>query len=129
MLADSSKLTPYRPHENGPLTTIRVIPGAVEISMLYDLPGCHTRLHSHAFEHTMHCDSGMARIEIDGVASIVRAGDSYVVEAHKQHSVHPLELDTVLRCVHEHADIDPAKLDGQGIPLEWLDRLTDKAPA
>jgi quercetin dioxygenase-like cupin family protein len=119
-------LTPYRPHADGPLTTISVRPGAVEVAMLYDLPGCHTRLHAHTFDHVMHCDAGRARIEIDGQVSIVGPGDTYLVEAHKQHSVVPLALDTVLRCVHEHADIDPAKTDGHGIPMEWLDRLTDK---
>jgi mannose-6-phosphate isomerase-like protein (cupin superfamily) len=119
----------YRSHEDGPLTTISIEPGAVVITMLYDLPACYTRLHAHTFDHWMECVQGAARIAIDGQASIVRAGDRYLVEAHKQHSVHPLSLDTMLRCVHEHADIHPAKTDGRGIPLEWLDRLTDKVDA
>jgi quercetin dioxygenase-like cupin family protein len=113
----------YRTHEDGPLTTIRIEPGAVVVEMLFDLPGCHTRLHAHTFDHTMHCVSGRARIEIDGDVSIVGPGDSYLVEAHKQHAVWPLALDTVLRCVHEHADIHPNKA-GDGIPAEWLQRLT-----
>ncbi len=118
----------YRTHDDGPLTTIRIEPGAVVVEMLFDLPICHTRLHSHTFDHTMHCVRGAARIMIDGKASEVTAGDSYLVEAHKQHGVWPLEFDTLLRCVHEHADIDPSKA-GDGIPLEWLDRLTDKVAA
>lgn len=118
----------YRTHEDGPLTTIGILPGAVVVTMRFDLPGCHTRLHSHAFDHTMHCDAGRARIEIDGVASIIGPGDSYMVAAHKQHKVDPLALDTVLRCVHEHADIHPDHA-GDGIPLEWLERLTDKVQA
>lgn len=117
----------YRDHPDAPLTKISVIAGAVVITMLFDLPDCRTRLHSHTFDHTMHCDAGRARIEIDGVVSIVGSGDSYLVEAHKQHSVQPLALDTVLRCVHEHADIHPDKMDGEGIPLEWLDRLTERS--
>lgn len=118
-------MEPYRPHEGGPLTTISIEPGAVVVTMAFDLPGCHTRLHSHTFDHVMHCDAGRARIEIDGVQSIVGPGDSYTVEAHKRHGVQPLSLDTVLRCVHEHADIHPDNaLDG--VPLEWLHRLTDK---
>lgn len=117
----------YRSQPDAPLTSIRIEPGQVVVSMLFDLPGCHTRLHAHTFDHTMHCDAGRARIEIDGVESIVGPGDSYLVEAHKQHAVQPLALDTVLRCVHEHADIHPDKA-GDGIPMEWLDRLTHKEP-
>lgn len=119
----------YRTHENGPLTTIHVEPGAVIVTMQFDLPGCHTRLHSHTFDHWMECVRGAARVEIDGIESFVREGGRYLVEAHKQHGVWPLSIDTVLRCVHEHADIHPDKMDGTGIPLEWLDRLTDKVEA
>ena len=115
----------YRTHEDGPLTTISIEPGAVCIRMDFDHPGAFTRLHSHAFDHWMEVVSGSARIVIDGVETIVRQGDRYLVEAHKQHGVWPLESGTVLRCVHEHADIHPDKLTGEGIPLEWLRRLTD----
>jgi quercetin dioxygenase-like cupin family protein len=119
----------YRTHEDGPLTEIHIEPGAVVVTMTFDVPGCHTRLHSHTFDHWMECLSGRARIEIDGDVRIVNPGDRYLVEAHKHHSVNPLGLDTVLRCVHEHADIHPSKMDGQGIPLEWLYRLTDEETA
>ncbi|SNT29231.1 hypothetical protein SAMN06265795_12260 [Noviherbaspirillum humi] len=115
----------YRTHDDGPLTSISVVPGAVVIEMDFDVPGCHTRLHAHTFDHWMECVRGSARVEIDGIESIVGPGDRYLVEAHKKHAVHPLALDTLLRCVHEHADIHPDKTDGEGIPLEWLQRLTD----
>lgn len=118
----------YRTHDDGPLTTISIEPGAVIVTMAFDQPASHTKLHAHTFDHWMECVSGLARIEIDGVAQIVRPGDRYMVEAHKQHSVTPLALDTVLRCVHEHADIHPDKA-GNGIPLEWLKRLTDEVAA
>ena len=114
----------YRTNADGPLTTIHIEIGTVVIEMLFDVPGCFARLHSHTFPHTMTCVHGMARIEIDGVESIVREGETYLVEAHKQHGVWPLAIDTVLRCKHEHADIHPDQA-GSGIPLEWLDRLTD----
>ena len=116
----------YRSHDDSPLTTISVKPGAVVIEMLFDKPGCHTRLHSHTFDHWMECVKGSALIEIDEVASVVKAGDRYLVKAHKRHSVQPLALDTELRCVHEHSDIQPGSNDA--IPREWLHRLTD-APA
>lgn len=114
----------YRAHEGGPLTSIAIEPGAVIVTMHFDEPACHTRLHSHAFDHWMECVAGSARIEIEGVVTIVRPGDRYLVAAHQRHGVWPLELDTILRCVHEHADIQPGLHDG--IPIEWLDRLTDR---
>lgn len=119
----------YRNHDDGPLTTISIEPGAVVVEMNFDMPESFTRLHSHTFDHWMECVRGSALIVIDGVKTVVRAGDRYLVEAHKQHSVFPLESDTLLRCVHEHDDIHPDKIDGEGIPLEWLQRLTDEVPA
>lgn len=117
----------YRTHPDGPLTTISVALGCISVRLDYDLPGAFTRLHSHAFAHSMLCVAGSARIELDGQATIVRAGDRYQVAAHRQHGVWPLERDTVLLCEHRHADIDPAKIEGDGIPIEWLRRLTDRA--
>jgi len=117
----------YRTHEDGPITSIHVEKGRVIIAMDFDVPGCHTRLHSHTFDHWMECTAGSARITIDGVVSVVKDGDRYLVAAHKQHDIYPLELDTVLRCIHEHDDIEVGKHDG--IPLEWLHRLTDEAIA
>ena len=116
----------YRTYADGPLTTITVEPGRVCIRMDFDRFGDHTRLHSHAFDHWMECISGSARIVIDGEQTIVRKGDRYLVEAHKQHGVWPLESGTVLRCIHEHADIHPDNINGDGIPIEWLRRLTDE---
>ena len=119
----------YRTHPGGPLTTIQVTLGCISVRLDYGLPGAFTRLHSHAFEHSMVCVAGSARIELDGQATVVRAGDRYQVAAHRQHGVWPLERATVLLCEHLNADIDPAKVDGDGIPLEWLRRLTDVADA
>lgn len=115
----------YRTHDDGPLTTISIEPGAVIVTMEFDQPCSYTRLHSHAFDHWMECVSGSARIVIDGESQTVRPADRYMVEAHKQHGVWPLEVGTVLRCVHEHADIHPDKKPADGIPLEWLERLTE----
>ena len=119
----------YRTHEEGPLTSIGIVPGAIIVTMEYDLPGCHTKLHSHTFDHVMECVSGAARIVIDGETTIVTAGDKYLVEAHKQHGIWSLLSHTVLRCVHEHADIHPDKKPRDGIPREWLTRLTDQVEA
>lgn len=117
----------YRTQPDGPLTTISVHPGCIRVQMDFDVPGAHTKLHSHTFAHWMTCTQGAARIVIDGVQTIVRAGDRYLVAAHQQHGVWPLESGTVLLCDHEHADIHPDKVDGEGIPIEWLHRLTDTA--
>lgn len=115
----------YRTHDDGPLTTIRIEPGAVVVEMAFDMPESFCRLHSHTFDHWMECVQGSALVEIDGAGRVVRTGDTYMVEAHKKHGVRPLEVGTILRCRHEHADIHPDKA-GDGIPDEWLKRLTDQ---
>ena len=114
----------YRTHEDSPLTTIMIEQGAVVVTMDFDLAGAYTKLHSHSFDHWMECVKGSARIVIDSVQSVIRPSDKYLVEAHKEHEVFPLESGTILRCVHEHSDIHPDNTLN-GIPLEWLDRLTD----
>lgn len=115
----------YRTHDDSPLTTITVEPGAVIVTLLFDRLAASVRLHRHSFDHEMQCVKGMARIVIDDEEAILRPGDKYTVAAHKQHGVHPLALDTELRCVHYHPDIHPDRA-GEGIPLEWLRRLTDE---
>jgi quercetin dioxygenase-like cupin family protein len=119
----------YRTHADGPLTTIKVQPGAIVVTMEFDLPGSFTRMHAHTFDHWMTCLQGSARIKIDAEERIIKAGDRYLVEAHKRHGCWPLESGTVLQCMHEHADIHPDKLDSNGIPLEWLHRLTEREDA
>ena len=118
----------YRTHDTGPLTSIYIEPGAVIVTMEFDLPGAFTQMHAHTFDHWMECIRGSARIEIDGSETMVRPGDRYLVEAHKNHGCWPLESGTLLRCVHEHADIHPDKAES-GIPLEWMHRLTDEVTA
>lgn len=109
----------------GPLSFCEIVPGAVRIVMNFDRPNCQVRLHSHTFDHVMECLSGLASIELEGAAQIISAGQSVLVEAHKRHSIRALQPGTVLRCVHENADIIDDKSDS--IPVEWILRLTDKA--
>lgn len=115
----------YRTHDDGPLTTIHVEPGAIVVEMEFDMPESFVRLHSHTFDHWMECVKGSALIDIEGAGSVVKAGDRYMVEAHKRHGVRPLTVGTVLRCVHDCPGVHP---DGarDGIPQEWLNRLTDQ---
>jgi quercetin dioxygenase-like cupin family protein len=118
----------YRTHEDGPLTEISIEPGAVVVTMTFDRPGDYTQLHSHAFDHEMQCIKGAARIVIDDVQTVLNEGGSYMVEAHKRHGVWPLASGTVLRCVHAHEDIHPDMKPEDGVPIEWLHRLTDEVP-
>lgn len=115
----------YRDHEDSPLTSIRIEEGAVIVTMEFDTLGCVTRLHSHTFDHWLTCIKGSARVVIDGVETIVREGDRYLVEAHKQHGVFPLETGSILECRHEHDDIHLSDKPHDGIPMEWLSRLTE----
>lgn len=115
----------YRNHDDGPLTTIRIEPGAVVIEMEFDMPESFVRLHSHTFDHWMECVKGSALISIEAEGMHVKEGDRYFVAANKKHGVRPLQVGTILRCVHESADVSP---DGckNGIPEEWLTRLTNE---
>jgi len=113
----------YKTHDNGPITSIHVEVGAVIVTMTFNSLLEFTPMHSHAFDHWMECVKGAAVISIDGIDTVVRAGDKYLVEAHKEHSAKPLESFTVLRCVHENSEVDPSKCE-EGIPLEWVNRLT-----
>lgn len=115
----------YRNHDDGPLTSIRIEPGAVVIEMEFDMPESYIKLHSHTFDHWMECVKGLAIVEIEGAGRVVQAGDKYLVAAHQRHGVRPLQVGTVLRCWHEHPDIHPDGAKG-GIPAEWLERLTLK---
>lgn len=118
----------YRTHDDGPLTTIKIEPGCVIVEMQFDFPGAYTKMHSHTFDHWMECVKGSARILIDGSETIIRVGDRYLVEAHKNHGCWPLESNTILRCIHENSEVHPDKCN-DGIPLEWLDKLTDREVA
>ena len=113
----------YRATDDGPLTSIAVQRGRIVIDLRFDLPGCSTKLHAHTFDHMMTCLSGAARVSIDDESRTMVAGDTYLVAAHKQHAIVPLSIETVLQCVHENPDIDERGLEG--IPLEWLRRLTE----
>ena len=124
-------LPAYRTQPDGPLTEVsHDRAGWIIVTLTYDLPGSETRLHVHRFDHWMTCVSGAARVEIDGEARIVRAGQRYLVEAGKAHGVVPLASNTVLLCEHEirtaNGETMPEAFSPDGIPVEWLQRLTDK---
>jgi hypothetical protein len=119
-----------RLHQDGAAVSYRQDePGWIVVRLSYDLPGAHTRLHAHAFDHWMRCIAGIAWIDIDDAAHILRPGDEYKVEAHRRHRVLPLAAGTVLDCRHEirreNGAHDPKAFSAEGIPLEWLRRLTD----
>ena len=119
----------YRLTEDGPEHDIRIVPGAVIVDLIFDRPGQPIKLHRHTFDHVMTCKRGAARIVLDGMQRILKPGESTTVELGVSHSLFSLSSDTVVECRHEHADIHPDKMDGAGIPLEWLDRLTLREPA
>lgn len=123
-------MSTYRHGEEGPLTTIEHDrPGWICVRMTYDHAGCRTLLHRHRFDHWMTVVSGAALIDIDNDRQIVRAGGRYLVEKGRAHSVVPLEPETVLLCEHEirteNGVLDPEAFSSDGIPVEWVRRLTE----
>lgn len=119
----------YRTHEDGPETEIRIVPGAVLVSMHFDLPGCYTRLHSHAYGHWMHVDEGAIRLQLGQEESFRKKGERFFVPAHVQHGLWAAASNTRVTCSHEDESItadDAASVKDEGVRLEWLWRLTDK---
>lgn len=121
---------PYRLADDGPLTAIEHDrPGWICVRMTYDRPGSFTRLHRHRFDHWMTCIRGRAMVDIDDASTVVTVGDRYLVEAGKAHGVVPLSSDTVLLCEHEiraeNGALMPDAFSPDGIPVEWLQRLTE----
>lgn len=115
----------YRTHTNGPLVKIGIEPGAVIVRMTADVMPCWVKMHRHIFDHDMICKDGSATLSLNGCVRKITAGEKVAVEAHAAHDLVFHKLGTVVECRHEHADIHPDKTDGDGIPMEWLDRLTE----
>ncbi len=67
-------LAPYRQHDSGPLTTIRVEPGAVVVRMEADQWPCIIKMHSHAFDHWLGMVSGSAELSLGGKTEHISAG-------------------------------------------------------
>ena len=120
----------YRVHDLGPLTEIRQDrPGHVYVTMTFDLPGCYVRGHVHSFDHIMRVRAGALRCVVDGVQTIYRDGDDVLIGAGKAHELWSLASNTVAECDHEiraeNGDLMPDAFSPQGIPLEWVRRLTE----
>jgi mannose-6-phosphate isomerase-like protein (cupin superfamily) len=127
-------LHPYRVTPDGPLAVVEHDrPGWICVRLTYDRLGALTHLHRHAFDHWMTCISGAALVEIDGDKRLVQAGERYLVERGKAHGVVPLSSDTVLLCEHEiraeNGALDPDAFSPDGIPVEWIARLTEPSHA
>ncbi|MES2048875.1 MAG: AraC family ligand binding domain-containing protein [Pseudomonadota bacterium] len=118
-------LNQYRVHAAGPLNSIHVEPGVIYIDKEYDMPGVFDRFHSHAFGHWVTCLEGSVRIEDDNGENVLRKGDKLFLDAHVKHGLWALEAPTKVRCEHLNEDIVIGSTDG--IPLEWITRLTDRA--
>lgn len=114
----------YRDRPDAPMTTIEVEKGCVRIIMDFDLPGCFVPGHRHVFDHKMKVEVGPVLMEVEGQQQVLRTGDEVDIEAGIRHGLRGLAPNARVACEHRNDDIDPAKLDGTGIPAEWLWRLT-----
>lgn len=123
-----------RLHDKGPLTEIsQARPGWVSIVMTFDLPGSHVAGHAHSFDHDMTVDCGALRCVVEGAESVVTAGQTVTIAAHKRHSMWSLRSGTVARCEHEiryeNGALMPDAFSPEGIPAEWVARLTEQVAA
>lgn len=120
----------YRDHSDGPWIEIaNARPGWITVTMTFDAAGDRTPMHAHRHDHEMECRAGAALIEIDGVQTVVKLGDRYLVEPGLRHGAKALQSGTVLVCEHEirreNGERDPDAFSADGIPLEWIERLTE----
>jgi hypothetical protein len=123
--------TQYRTHANGPLVTLKHdVPGKIGVSMLFDMPTREVEMHSHAFDHVMNIIKGPVRIYAGNECHVLNTGDLFTVPAHVKHGLVPMTLDAQVDCDHdiryENGDLFPKAFNSEGVPKEWLDRLTDK---
>ena len=104
-------------------------PGWISVRMVFDATGASVRGHAHAFDHLMTVEAGRCVISAAGEGLLLSAGESFMVPAHVEHSIVGADMGTVVRCEHEirheNGDIDPMAFAPGGIPVEWLQRLTD----
>lgn len=120
---------PYRLHAAGPWHDIRQDrPGKVYVIMRFPEPLLEVPGHIHAFDHVMRVAAGIVRVTVDGASTIYRAGAEVMVPAGVRHAVQALAPDTVVECEHDvraaNGEIDPEAFSPDGIPLEWITRLT-----
>lgn len=66
--------------------------------------------HEHPFDHLSVLAKGVARVVVDGKATIYHAPKVLLIEAGKVHSVSAL-TDIVWICAHRDNETDPTKID------------------
>lgn len=103
-------------------------PGWITVRLEFDNAGERIDPHIHCFAHAMEVESGAALADLDGERHVVSAGETLTVPAHVRHGIVPLKAGTVVACQHEirkeNGEHDPSAFSTDGIPLEWLQRLT-----
>lgn len=103
-------------------------PGIITVRLEFDAPGEPIAPHVHCFGHTMRVEAGAAKADFDGQCHILRAGEELFIPADVSHGIMPLMGGTVVSCEHEirkeNGEHDPQAFSEDGIPVEWLMRLT-----
>lgn len=106
-------------------------PGYITVRLEFDAPGEPIRPHVHRFGHTMRVDAGVAEADLDGQRQTLRAGEELFIPADVSHGIMPLVGGTVVSCEHEirkeNGEHDPQAFSPEGVPVEWLMRLTTGA--
>ena len=119
----------YRLHPDGPVHELRHDrPGKVYVDLLFEKPGDHVRGHEHAFDHVMRVKAGALLCVVDGVQIVLSEGDEFTIAAGKVHELRALSFGTHAECEHEiraeNGEVMPEAFAPDGVPLEWVRRLT-----
>ena len=120
---------PYRLNDDGPLHALRHDrPGKVYVDLFFDLPGQRIPGHVHAFDHVMRVTEGALLCQVDSQDHVLRPGMERVIAAGKRHALMALASNTRAECEHdvraENGEIMPDAFNADGIPHEWVRRLT-----
>lgn len=120
---------PYRLHDAGPTHELRHdTPGKVCIVMTFAHAGQYVRGHDHAFDHVMRVAAGVLRVTAGDEARIMRAGEEMLIPEGVRHGLMALASNTVAVCEHEirgeNGELRPDAFAPDGVPIEWVDRLT-----
>ena len=119
----------YRLTADGPVHLVYLpAPGVIAVRITWDRGLEPLRGHVHRHEHASRVVQGAVVVSFDGAARCLLQGEMIDVPAGVRHALMPTEPGTVVECEHriraENGDLMPDAFDPDGIPLEWVTRLT-----
>lgn len=103
-------------------------PGWLSLRLTFPNVGEIVRGHVHLFDHLMTVERGCLQLNCDGRIRTLSPKESVLISRGISHSLRALKRDTVALCEHEirheNGELYPDAFTSDGIPVEWVQRLT-----